>query len=89
MYCDGAWDPGTNLAGIGVIVRNTSGQVASGSSLPSFSNSAIVAEASAALESKCASWEIYPLITEIRSLQGQFCECSWNLVKRGANAAAD
>ena len=44
---------------------------------------------SATNHSKCASWKIYPLIKEIRSLQGLFCKCSWKLVKRGANAAAD
>jgi hypothetical protein len=36
VNCDGAWDPGTKMAGAGVTVRNKDGQVVSGSSSPSF-----------------------------------------------------
>lgn len=118
INCDGACDSESKQAGIGVIARNYTGQVMSGSSLPTLSNSALIVEASAALEGlrlaksldfqnvvlevdseqlifsvknqkKDSFWEIYPLLKEIRRLQGQFKNCSWNLVKRGANAAAD
>lgn len=50
INCDGAWCKETKEAGLGVIARNHHGMVVAGTSISSHSNSALIVEASAALE---------------------------------------
>ncbi|KAK9922788.1 hypothetical protein M0R45_031235 [Rubus argutus] len=50
INCDGAWDVGSNKAGIGVIVRDSMGVVINGSMKSCLSSSALHSEASTVLE---------------------------------------
>ncbi|KAL6228385.1 hypothetical protein ACLB2K_002335 [Fragaria x ananassa] len=50
INCDGAWDAYSNLAGIGVIARNSSGAVINGCAKSCYSSSALHAEAFAVKE---------------------------------------
>lgn len=82
------------MAGIGVIIRNSAGI-----SSPSLSSLALVPEVLAVLGGlvlakslefrrpmSCNIWEIYPHIKEIRGHQQLLQKCSWSWITREANA---